>query len=201
MFYFIKLWSTSNFSKKKTEEHDIYYVSFRFQSVPFPSLVSPRRNCVPLTKWKRIGSSVKCCHRRDCLTMLLSGLAKEDWTPTETTSLMPRPALPCRVDFNISALYKRLSFFLRCHGSNVDSSLKIFTSECRNSKWTRPSPLNRLSILEDNRSLVPLVDNLINFQCKDRIPNAMTAKLLCTKLEQKAKLTFLQQLFMKYSCK
>ena len=83
----------------------------------------------------------------------------------------------------------------------MDSSLKIFTSECRNSKWTRPSPLNRLNILEDNRSLVPLVDNLIHFQCKDRIPNAMTAKLLCTKLEHKAKLTFLQQLFIKYSCK
>ena len=182
-------------------EHDIYSVSFRYQSVPLPVLVSPRKNGVPLTKWKIWNNPVKCCHHRECLTMSLSGLVKEDWTPTETTSLMPHHALPCGVDSKISALYKKLSFFLRCHGSNVDSSLKILTSECRNSKWTRPTHLNRLHILDDNQSFGPLVDNLIHFQCKDRIPNVMTVKVLCTKLKHRAKLTFLQQLFIKYSCK
>ena len=184
---------------ERRNEHDINFISFRFHCVPLSSPASLPKDFVPLRRRKMLENLVKCCHHQDSLIMWHFGLAKEDWIPTETSFLMPHPALPCRI---LIFFLLTLVLFLRCYGSNVDSGLKIYSSECRNSKWTRPAPLNRLNILEDNQGLlVPLFDTLIHFQCKDRIPNAMTAKLLCQKLEDKAKLTFLQQLFMKYSCK
>ena len=91
-------------------------------------------------------------------------------------------------------------FLFRCHGSNVDSGLMIYSTECRNSKWTRPAPLNHLNIWKDNQE-VTLFESLIHFQCRDRIPNEMMSKLLCKRLQNVAKLTFLQNLFVKYFCK